>query len=78
MFARVAGILDMDQGAGVLFGSGWFITLGWTGAEWRWGRSFQASSLGSAMGTMRLAERPGERVYLFRWVPSAQRWGRVA
>lgn len=74
----VGSILTMDDTAGGLFGPGWFITLGWTGAAWRWGRQFQASSTGAAMGTMRLNELPGERVYLFRWVRAEQRWGRVA
>jgi len=74
----VGGILTLDQAAGNLFGAGWFTTLGWTGVAWRWGRNFQSSSTGAAMGTMRLASVPGERVYLFRWVPNEGRWGRVA
>lgn len=81
MLARlvaVGSILEMDRDAGNLFGGGWFIVLGWTGAAWRWGKSFYSSSLGSAMGSMRLDTRPGEELYLFRWVPSAKKWGRVA
>lgn len=78
MTFAVGGILELDQAAGNLFGPGWFLTLGWTGAAWRWGRQFQAGSTGAAMGTMRLALVPGERVYLYRWIPTEGRWGRVA
>jgi hypothetical protein len=73
----ISGILDMDPKADA-FGPGYFLPLGWTGREWRWGRQFTANSTGQAMGTMRLLTARGERQYLYRWIPADRRWGRVA
>ncbi len=73
-----SGILDYDSKAASLFGVGYHIPLYYIdGRGWRYGRIFQGTS-SDALSSMRMMSQPGEKQYMFRWIPTENRWGRVA